>query len=72
MAYHDDCTRNSGGTVSRRTLVAAVATGAGVMALGSRSAVAAEGGTGRAAEHHNQPAARFRSQRSADHLFHGP
>ena len=44
MAHHEDCTRNFGGAVSRRTLVAAMATGAGMMALGSRSAAAAEGG----------------------------
>jgi hypothetical protein len=30
MAYQDNCVQNSGGAVSRRTLVAAVAAGAGL------------------------------------------
>src|SRR5271167_266401 len=44
MAYQDNCVQNSGGRVSRRTLVAGVAAGAGVMALGSRNVAAAESG----------------------------
>ena len=43
MAHHEDCTQDSGGAVSRRTLVAAMAAGAGVMALGSRGAMAQTG-----------------------------
>ena len=43
MAYQDNCVQNSGG-ISRRTLVAGVAAGAGVMALGSRNVAAAESG----------------------------
>ena len=34
MAYQDNCVQNSGGAVSRRTLVAAMAAGAGAIALG--------------------------------------
>jgi len=44
MAYQDNCVQNSGGGVSRRTLVAGIAAGAGVAALGSRTATAAESG----------------------------
>ncbi len=44
MAYQDNCVQNSGGAVSRRTLVAGIAAGAGVVALGSRNAAAAESG----------------------------
>ena len=38
MAYQDNCVQNSGGGVSRRTLVAAMAAGAGAIALGARDA----------------------------------
>jgi gluconolactonase len=44
MAYQDNCVQNSGGGVSRRTLVAGIAAGAGVAALGSRNVAAAESG----------------------------
>ncbi len=43
MAHYEDFTPDSSSTVSRRTLVAAVAAGAGVMALGSRGAMAQAG-----------------------------
>ena len=43
MAYQDNCVQNSGGAVSRRTLVAAMAAGAGAIALGSRDATAQTG-----------------------------
>ena len=33
MAYQDNCAQNSDGAVSRRTLVAAMAAGAGAIAL---------------------------------------
>ena len=56
MAHQDNCVQISSRGVSRRTLVAGIAAGAGVVALGSRNAVA-EGGTGRTPEHHNEPAA---------------
>jgi gluconolactonase len=41
MAYQDNCVQNSGGGVSRRTLVAGLAAGAGAIALGARDARAA-------------------------------
>ena len=72
MAYQDNCVQISGGAVSRRTLVAGIAAGAGAWRSGSRNAVAAESWTSCAAEHHNQPAARFRSERTAQRLFHRP
>jgi len=43
MTYQDNCVQNSGGAVSRRTLVAAVAAGAGAIALGARDATAQTG-----------------------------
>lgn len=43
MAHQDNCVQISSRGVSRRTLVAGIAAGAGVVALGSRNAVA-EGG----------------------------
>jgi len=43
MAYQDDCVQNSGGAVSRRTLVAAMAAGAGAIALGGREAISQTG-----------------------------
>src|ERR1700727_4072150 len=43
MTYQDNCVQNSGGGVSRRTLVAAVAAGAGAIAVGSRDALAQTG-----------------------------
>src|SRR5580700_10765585 len=43
MAYREDCVQNSGGAVSRRTLVAAMATGAGAIALGGPDATAQTG-----------------------------
>ena len=43
MAYRDDCVQNSGGAVSRRTLVGAIAAGAGAIALGGRDALAQTG-----------------------------
>jgi len=43
MADNEDRTPHSSSTVSRRTLVAAVAAGAGAMALGSRGAMAQSG-----------------------------
>ena len=43
MAYQDNCVQNSGGAVSRRTLVAAVAASAGAIALGGRDATAQTG-----------------------------
>ena len=43
MAYQDNCVQNSGGAVSRRTLVAAMAAGAGAIALGGRDATAQTG-----------------------------
>jgi gluconolactonase len=36
MAYQDNCVQNSGGGVSRRTLVAGMAAGAGTRAVGAR------------------------------------
>jgi gluconolactonase len=44
MADNEERTQHSSSTVSRRTLVAAVAAGAGAMALGSRGATAADAG----------------------------
>jgi gluconolactonase len=44
MARRDNCAQNSTEAVSRRTLVGALAAGAGIVALGSRNAMAAEGG----------------------------
>ncbi len=44
MAYQDHCVQNSGDRLSRRTLVVGMAAGAGVVALGSRNAAAAESG----------------------------
>ena len=44
MAHQDNCVQISGRGVSRRTLVAGMAAGAGVVALGSRSAGAADAG----------------------------
>jgi gluconolactonase len=44
MAYQDNCVQISSSGVSRRTLVAVIAAGAGVVALGSRSAGAADAG----------------------------
>src|ERR1700722_6967885 len=41
MAHQDNCVQNSGGGVSRRTLVAGLAAGAGAIALGPRDARAA-------------------------------
>ena len=41
MAHQDNCVQNSGGGVSRRTLVAGLAAGAGAIALGARDARAA-------------------------------
>jgi gluconolactonase len=41
MANQDNCVQNSGGGVSRRTLVAGLAAGAGAVALGARDARAA-------------------------------
>jgi gluconolactonase len=41
MAHQDNCVQNSGGGVSRRTLVAGLAAGAGAVALGARDARAA-------------------------------
>ena len=41
MAHQDNCVQNSGGGVSRRTLVAGLAAGAGGIALGARDARAA-------------------------------
>ena len=41
MAYQDNCVQNSGAGVSRRTLVAGLAAGAGAIALGARDARAA-------------------------------
>ena len=41
MAHQDHCVQNSGGGVSRRTLVAGLAAGAGAIALGARDARAA-------------------------------
>jgi gluconolactonase len=41
MAYQDDCVQNAGDKVSRRTLVAGLAAGAGAIALGARDARAA-------------------------------
>src|ERR1700722_7408944 len=41
MAHQDNCVQNSGGGVSRRTLVAGLAAGAGAIALGPRGAGAA-------------------------------
>jgi gluconolactonase len=41
MAHQDNCAQNSGGGVSRRTLVAGLAAGAGAIALGARDARAA-------------------------------
>ena len=43
MAYQDNCVQNSGGAVSRRTLVAGIAAGAGAIALGGRDAMAQAG-----------------------------
>jgi gluconolactonase len=43
MAYQDNCVQNSGGGISRRTLVGAVAAGAGAIALGGRDAIAQTG-----------------------------
>jgi gluconolactonase len=43
MAYQDNCVQNSGGGISRRTLVGAVAAGAGAIALGGREAIAQTG-----------------------------
>ena len=43
MAHHEDCIQGPSGTVSRRALVAAAAAGAGVVALGSRGAMAQTG-----------------------------
>ena len=44
MAYQDKCVQNSGGAVSRRTLVGAIAAGAGATALGSRRVPRREAG----------------------------
>jgi gluconolactonase len=44
MSDRDNCVQNSTEAVSRRTLVGAIAAGAGVIALGSRTAAAAESG----------------------------
>jgi gluconolactonase len=41
MAHQDNCVQSSGGGVSRRTLVAGLAAGAGAIALGARDARAA-------------------------------
>ena len=43
MAYQDNCVQNSGGGVSRRTLVGGMAAGAGAIALGGRDAIAQTG-----------------------------
>jgi gluconolactonase len=43
MAYQDNCVQNSGGGISRRTLVGAVAAGAGAIALGGPDAIAQTG-----------------------------
>ena len=43
MTYQDNCVRISGGAVSRRTLVAGLAAGAGAIALGARDATAQTG-----------------------------
>ena len=43
MVYQDNCVQNSGDGVSRRTLVAGMAAGAGAIALGARDAVAQTG-----------------------------
>jgi gluconolactonase len=43
MTYQDNCVQNSSGAVSRRTLVAGLAAGAGAIALGARDATAQTG-----------------------------
>src|ERR1700727_279794 len=43
MTYQDNCVQNSGGGISRRTLVGAVAAGAGAIALGGPDAIAQTG-----------------------------
>ena len=59
-------------TLSRRTLVQALAAGAGAMVAGAGTAAAQPGRTGGAAEHHHHPAARLRPEGRADDLFLGP
>ena len=71
MAYQDNCVQNSGGGVSRRTLVAGMAAGAGAIALGARDAIAQ---TGPAAPPTTitSPPRDFGPNGATERLFHRP
>ena len=73
MADNEDHTRHSSSTVSRRTLVTALAAGAGAIALAPRVASAADAAGPMAPPSTvTTPPRDFGPQRRADHLFHGP
>ena len=73
MADSEDRTRHSSSTVSRRTLVAAVAAGAGAIALGAPCRLGRRcGRPDGAAEHDYDAAARLQCERSANDLFRDP